>query len=149
MDDWAKIMQKLDTPERLDWITEFRLGRKLYDYLMSEIGAGRVNENQTVSGMYALFRLRGVGSDQQVFQLLLDLMTATSIQVRSAATRLALVWVLKISGNAGHGIIASIGDPRLYHAVIVAEQLGLAGEAPLFIREYRLAIKDPSETDEN
>jgi hypothetical protein len=89
------LVRKLDRKIDLRWVEEMRLGKPAYDHLIGCVRAKTLTRHQLTNALTGLFRLRGHGSEEEVFALLRDHTTHREIRVRSKAVGL-LIGMMKL-----------------------------------------------------
>jgi hypothetical protein len=84
------LVRKLDRKIDLTWVEEMRLGKPAYDHLIGCVRAKTLTRHQLTNTLVCLFKLRGHGSEEEVFALFRDHATHREIRVRSKAVGLTI-----------------------------------------------------------
>jgi hypothetical protein len=100
-----ELVRKLHTRRRVNFMQEERLGRPVYDALLARVRAQALSTHQTANALVVLHRLRGYGSSEEVFALMLELVTHDSRRVRDQAAT-STVGMMRLAQ----------WDPRYYSA---------------------------------
>jgi hypothetical protein len=84
------LVRKLDRKIDLHWVEEMRLGKRAYDHLVGRVRDKTLTRHQLTNALAALFRLRGHGSEEEVFALFRDHTIHPEIRVRTRAVTLVI-----------------------------------------------------------
>lgn len=84
------LLKQLDNPEIIDWALELKHRHEAYAFLMEALRSGRLNLNQTLNGLHALFRIGYHEHGAQILQAFVEMAAHADERVRSEAVQLAI-----------------------------------------------------------
>jgi hypothetical protein len=89
-DQLEHILRQLNRRILVPWVTEMRLGKPVYDFLLSAVRERPLTKHQRANLLVALYRLKGHGKDEDVLPIFIEHATHTEIRVRGQAISLLI-----------------------------------------------------------
>ena len=120
------LMQRLDRDDNYhgEILPEMGIGKAGYDFLLTALADGALTERQMCNGISAIFRMRGHGDQERLFELYKRLAECSRQKVRSAAVQMIIGWS-RIMDKDGHRTIYAGRRDRVVPFIKRAITMGL------------------------
>jgi len=86
----TNLLKQLDRPEIIDWASELSYYEEAYSFLKRALIDGRLNRNQTLNALHAMFRIGIPIHIDELLDLFAHMATHADRGIRSEAVHLAI-----------------------------------------------------------